>query len=62
MCPLGTAKPPLCGGPGEGRVSPVNGELPVVEPPVVAGLEEVGPTIVPLEGRLDVVREAPQRD
>merc|ERR1719219_569800 len=58
---LGTAKPPLCRGPGEGRVSLVNGELPVVEPPVVAGLEEVRPAVVPLQGGLNAVREAPQR-
>merc|ERR1712119_138330 len=57
---LGTAKPPLCGGPGEGRVSPVDGEFSVVKPPVVASLEEVSPSIVPLESGLDVVREAPE--
>ena len=61
VSPLGTAKPPLCGGPGEGRVSSVNGELPVVKSPVVASLEEVGPSIVPLKGGQDVVREARQQ-
>ena len=49
---LGAAKPPLACSARKGGVGLVDGELPVVEAPVLAFLEEVGPAVVPLEGRV----------
>ena len=47
---LGAAEPPLAGSAGKCRVDLVDGELAVVEAPVLAFLEEVGAAVVPLEG------------
>ena len=50
---LGASKPPVAGISREGGVGAVNGELPVVKPPVLALLEEVCSSIVPLQRSID---------
>merc|ERR550525_1768591 len=50
---LGTSEPPVARIPRERRIGSVDRELPVVKPPILAFLEEIRSSIVPLQGRVD---------
>jgi len=55
-----TPEPPLSCWTGKGRISSVHAETSVVVSPVVSILEEVGPSIVPLERSVNVVWKGPK--
>ena len=50
---LGTSEPPVARVPGERWIGSVDRELPVVKPPILAFLEEIRSSIVPLQGSVD---------
>ena len=50
---LGTSEPPVARIPRERRIGAVDRELPVVKPPILAFLEEIRSSIVPLKGGVD---------
>ena len=50
---LWASKPPVACISREGRVGAINGELPVVKPPILALLKEVRSSIVPLQRSID---------
>ena len=50
---LGASKPPVACVSRERRVGPVNGELPIVKPPILALLEKVRSAVVPLQSSVN---------
>ena len=50
---LGTSEPPVARVPGERWIGAVDRELSVVKPPILAFLEEIRSSIVPLQSSVD---------